>query len=60
MILITGANGRPGSATVREFARRGTPVRALVRDPKKAGDLRALPGVDVVHGDMLWRGWTAC
>ncbi|MFI6787878.1 SDR family oxidoreductase [Nonomuraea sp. NPDC050383] len=54
MILITGANGRPGSATVREFARRGTPVRALVRDPKKAKDLRALPGVDVVHGDMLW------
>ncbi|MEW9534180.1 SDR family oxidoreductase [Microbispora sp. NPDC049125] len=54
MILITGANGRPGSATVREFARHGTPVRALVRDPEKAGDLRALPGVDVVHGDMLW------
>jgi uncharacterized protein YbjT (DUF2867 family) len=54
MILITGANGRPGSATVREFARHGTPVRALVRDPEKANDLRALPGVDVRHGDMLW------
>lgn len=53
MILITGANGRPGSATVREFARHGTPVRALVRTPDKAHDLRALPGVEVVHGDML-------
>ncbi|GLW12768.1 NAD(P)-dependent oxidoreductase [Microtetraspora sp. NBRC 13810] len=54
MILITGANGRPGSAAVREFARQGTPVRALVRDPEKAGDLRALPGVEVAYGDMLW------
>jgi uncharacterized protein YbjT (DUF2867 family) len=54
MILITGANGRPGSATVREFARHGTPVRALVRDPKNAADLQALPGVEVVYGDMLW------
>jgi uncharacterized protein YbjT (DUF2867 family) len=54
MILITGANGRPGSAVVREFARQGTPVRALVRDPKKADGLRALPGVDVRTGDMLW------
>jgi uncharacterized protein YbjT (DUF2867 family) len=54
MILITGANGRPGSAVVREFARRGEPVRALVRNPAKADALRELPGVDVVHGDMLW------
>ena len=54
MILITGANGRPGSATVREFARNKEPVRALVRDPAKAGDLRELPGVEVVQGDMLW------
>ncbi|GAA4600842.1 SDR family oxidoreductase [Actinoallomurus liliacearum] len=54
MILITGANGRPGSATVREFARQGTPVRALVRGPEKAEGLRGLPGVDVVYGDMLW------
>ncbi|SDJ95844.1 Uncharacterized conserved protein YbjT, contains NAD(P)-binding and DUF2867 domains [Nonomuraea jiangxiensis] len=54
MILITGANGRPGSATVREFVRHGTPVRALVRSPEKGDDLRALPGVEVVYGDMLW------
>ncbi|MFB4299636.1 SDR family oxidoreductase [Actinomadura sp. NTSP31] len=53
MILITGANGRPGSAAVREFARNGRPVRALVRDPAKAEGLRGLPGVEIVHGDML-------
>jgi uncharacterized protein YbjT (DUF2867 family) len=54
MILITGANGRPGSAVVREFARHGEPVRALVREPAKAKGLRELPGVDVAYGDMLW------
>jgi uncharacterized protein YbjT (DUF2867 family) len=53
MILITGATGRSGSAIVREFARRGTPVRALARDAQKAAPLAALPGVDVVYGDML-------
>lgn len=53
MILVTGANGRPGSAVVREFARQGHPVRALVRDPAKVGELATLPGVEIVHGDML-------
>src|SRR3954453_8058386 len=53
MILVTGANGRPGSAVIREFARQNHPVRALVRDPAKADALRALPGVEVVYGDML-------
>lgn len=54
MILVTGANGRPGSAVIREFARRHEPVRALVRDTAKADGLKALPGVDVRCGDMLW------
>jgi uncharacterized protein YbjT (DUF2867 family) len=54
MILITGANGRPGSAVVREFARHNAPVRALVREPAKADGLRELPGVEVAYGDMLW------
>jgi uncharacterized protein YbjT (DUF2867 family) len=54
MILITGATGRPGAATVREFARRGTPVRALVRDAGRAAELAALPGVELAVGDMLW------
>lgn len=50
MILITGANGRPGSAVVHEFVRRGETVRALVRDAARA---LAAPGVEVVVGDML-------
>jgi uncharacterized protein YbjT (DUF2867 family) len=52
-ILVTGATGRPGSAVIREFARRGRPVRALVRTPEKAGVLAGLPSVEVTHGDML-------
>jgi len=52
LILITGANGRPGTAVVREFARRGEPVRALVRNPANAPAIAA-PGVEVVVGDML-------
>lgn len=53
-ILITGATGRPGGATVRAFARAGTPVRALVRDAGRAAGLAALPGVELAVGDMLW------
>lgn len=53
MILITGANGRPGSAVVREFAWSGRPVRALVRDPAEAEGLRDLPDVEIVHGEVL-------
>jgi uncharacterized protein YbjT (DUF2867 family) len=52
MILITGAAGLSGSIIVREFARRGIPVRALVRSAAKAHSLDALPGVEVVEGDM--------
>ncbi|MQY28876.1 SDR family oxidoreductase [Nocardia aurantia] len=53
-VLVTGANGRPGAAVIREFARRGDPVRALVRDPARAGELAELPGVRIAVGDMLW------
>jgi uncharacterized protein YbjT (DUF2867 family) len=53
MILVTGANGLAGSAVIREFARQHSPVRALVRSRAKAQSLRALPGVELVEGDML-------
>lgn len=53
MILVTGAAGRSGTAVVREFARQGVPVRALVRDPAKGQALASLPGVQVVTADML-------
>ncbi|GAA1610985.1 SDR family oxidoreductase [Kribbella karoonensis] len=53
MILMTGATGLSGSLIVEEFARRGVPVRALVRDPRRAGHLSELAGVEWVQGDML-------
>jgi uncharacterized protein YbjT (DUF2867 family) len=55
MILVTGATGPSGAAVVREFARHKAPVRALVRNGTKARalELDALPGVDLVEGDML-------
>jgi uncharacterized protein YbjT (DUF2867 family) len=53
MILVTGATGRSGAAVVREFARQGIPVRALVRDSARGASLAVLPGVQVVTGDML-------
>jgi uncharacterized protein YbjT (DUF2867 family) len=52
MILVTGAAGRAGSAVIRAFARRGVPVRALVRDAARAPELAGLPGVTVAEGDL--------
>jgi uncharacterized protein YbjT (DUF2867 family) len=51
MILVTGANGRVGSATVKQLTARGIPVRALVRSPERAAGLTA-PSVDIVVGDL--------
>ena len=49
-ILVTGATGNVGRNVVDQLLRRGAHVRALVRDPAKAG----LPaGVEVVGGDLL-------
>jgi uncharacterized protein YbjT (DUF2867 family) len=53
MILVTGAAGLTGSIVVREFARQGLPVRALVRRSAQATRFDALPTVEVVVGDML-------
>jgi uncharacterized protein YbjT (DUF2867 family) len=48
MILITGATGAVGRPLVAALRERGTPVRALTRDPARAG----LPSdVEVVAGD---------
>ncbi|ALG11946.1 NmrA family NAD(P)-binding protein [Kibdelosporangium phytohabitans] len=47
-VLVTGATGRQGGATVRALRAAGVPVRALVRDPAKAESL----GVELVKGDL--------
>lgn len=42
MFVILGGNGKVGRATIAELRRRGAPVRAVVRDPSTAAELRAL------------------
>jgi nucleoside-diphosphate-sugar epimerase len=54
--LVTGASGFIGRALVARLAASGAPVLALVRDPARAGDLAALPGVELVRGDLRDRG----
>jgi uncharacterized protein YbjT (DUF2867 family) len=51
MILVTGATGKTGGATARALRAAGAPVRALVRDRRKADDLARL-GVAIVEGDL--------
>jgi uncharacterized protein YbjT (DUF2867 family) len=51
MILITGATGRVGGATLQHLLRRGVPVRALIRNPQKAASV-ASSGVETVIGDL--------
>lgn len=55
MILVTGATGLAGSAVIREFARQGSPVRALVRNRAKGRVFESLPMATVVEGDMRRR-----
>jgi putative NADH-flavin reductase len=38
-VAVLGAGGRAGRAIVREAARRGLPVVAVVRDPRRHADL---------------------
>jgi uncharacterized protein YbjT (DUF2867 family) len=59
MILITGSTGLTGSAVVREFARRGRPARAMVRDPLKARAWSATAGIQTVEADLLVPGTLA-
>jgi uncharacterized protein YbjT (DUF2867 family) len=51
VILLTGATGTVGSALLRRLtARTGTPVRCLVRDPKRLGPERVR--VQIALGDL--------
>ena len=50
MILLTGATGVVGSALLRRLTAAGTPVRCLVRNPRRLGDQRVR--VQIALGDL--------
>jgi uncharacterized protein YbjT (DUF2867 family) len=50
MILLTGATGTVGSALLRRLTAGSTPVRCLVRDPKRLGAERVR--VQITLGDL--------
>jgi nucleoside-diphosphate-sugar epimerase len=51
-ILVTGATGKVGSRLAKRLAQRGDEVRALVRDPARAADLREAK-IELAEGDLL-------
>ena len=52
MILVTGATGSNGSELVRLLSSGGAALRAMVRDPDRAGPLAGLAGVALLKGDF--------
>ena len=50
MYLVTGATGHVGGPVARQLHERGHAVRALVRDPSRAGGLPA--GIELAVGDL--------
>jgi uncharacterized protein YbjT (DUF2867 family) len=50
MLLLTGATGLVGSALLRRLIGEGTPVRCLVRDPRRLGAQRVR--VQIALGDL--------
>ncbi|AXE28265.1 SDR family NAD(P)-dependent oxidoreductase (plasmid) [Streptomyces globosus] len=50
-VVVTGATGNVGRHVVRGLGSRGTPLRALTRDPGRAAAVLG-PGVDLVRGDF--------
>ncbi len=53
VVAVTGATGFVGRFVVRELQSRGLPVRALVRDARKAARVLPAIGVELVTGDVL-------
>ncbi len=51
-VLVTGAAGFLGGHLVDLLVERGDEVRALVRPVEDASHLRALPGIEIMHGDV--------
>ena len=52
-VLVTGATGDTGRATVNELLARGHKVRALAHGQDKRSEKLQEQGVEVVYGDLL-------
>ena len=52
MILVTGAGGKTGKATIKALVARGAAVRAFVRSPAQEIVLKALGAREIVTGEM--------
>jgi len=53
MIIITGATGFVGEEIVKQVRAAGHPVRAIVRDPRRASWLAERYGAELFHGNVL-------
>lgn len=51
-IFLTGATGFLGGALAHRLISEGAKVRALVRNPARAGYIQGLPGLDLIPGDL--------
>ena len=52
MLLITGAAGASGSLIVKALSQQGQRLRALIRNPEKAGLFSGMQGVEVQVADL--------
>jgi NAD(P)H dehydrogenase (quinone) len=52
-VLVTGASGVTGGATVRELLQRGVKVRAFVHKLDERSDQLAALGAEIAQGDLL-------
>jgi uncharacterized protein YbjT (DUF2867 family) len=53
MELVVGATGQVGAEVVRQLSERGVQVRAFVRPDARTAAIEALPGVELVEGDLF-------
>jgi uncharacterized protein YbjT (DUF2867 family) len=53
MELVVGATGQVGAEVVRQLSERGLEVRAAVRPDARTAAIEALPGVELVEGDLF-------
>ena len=54
MIIFTGATGFVGEESVKQVRAAGHPVRAFVRDPRRASWLAKRYGAELFHGNVLY------